>query len=166
MNKVFVKIMDFFDDIIDIFRKKEYYVIDYDLLNNYSIEFKEIQEEDLKRIQSIILKFQEAEQIDDSKANLYKDKAHIYLDIKELIREIKRTVHQDYRKTYFEAAKENWDFNYFLTSSDMIYNDVLLISNRLQDKSGEIGEIMYPVLAIKKHSQKYYLWNLLDDKED
>ncbi len=156
------KILNFFDSALDIFRKKEYYNIDYDSLNNYFVEFTELQEENLLKIQSIIEDFQEAEKLNDEKASLCESSSNIHSKIDELMIEIKKIIHEDYRETYFESSKENWNFNYFLTNSSMIYDDVLLISNRIQDKDEQLGDMIYPILAIKKYMKKFYLWNLLD----
>ncbi len=155
-----------FKKIKYFFRKKEYYATDYNSLNTYSIEFTEVNDVDLKNISDKILSFQESDSIENDKANLFVNEAIKFSTIENLMIDIKRIIEEDYRETYFEAKNENWIFNYFLSYPKMIYKDTLMISNRIQDVNGNIGDVIYPILAIRKYNGKYYLWNLLGKEVD
>jgi len=145
------------------FRKKEYYATGYDSLNSYSIEFTEVNEVDLKKIENVVSTFQEADTIDNDEVNLFKKESIRYSLIEDLIKNIEKAIIEDYRETYFEAINENWKFNYFLSYPEMIYKDTLLVSNRVQDVNGNIGDVIYPLLAIRKFNKEYYFWELGDN---
>lgn len=162
MIKFFVN--ELWDSFLELFRKKEYFPVDYNRLNSHSITFKEIGDDDLIKIRDVILNFSEAKSIDDKKSKLFETGALSFSNIENLMLTIKDTIIKDYRQTYFEALKENWDFNYFLSDSANIYNDVLLINNRLSyPEHFEKGVVMYSVLAIKKFKGKYYFWDLIEE---
>lgn len=152
------------DIFLEVFRKKEYFSIDYDSLNNYSIAFKEISNDDLIKIRNVILNFPEAEVLNDKKSKLFETDALSFSEIENLMIIIKDTISKDYKQTYFEALKHNWNFNYFVSNSFKIYDNVFLINNRLSyPKYMEKGTVMYSLLAIKKFKGKYYFWDLLED---
>lgn len=152
---------------LELFRKKEFYKIDNDRLKNeFSIVFKEITDDDLVRINKVITSFKIAEEIEDRKAKLYINDSVIYHNIDKLILGIKEIIKIDYRDTYFKSKKGGWDFQYYLNSSGGLYKDVLFLSNSMTYPNDEnYGNVIYHILAIKKDSDKYYLWDLLD-KED
>ena len=155
-----MKIIEWF---LELFRKKEFYQIDYNELNNFSVTFKEITDADLDKFRVIIIDFVEAEFIDDFKANLLEDVSLKFSDIDELMEKVKHTVIEDYQKTYFEANNNKWDFNYFVTNYEPMYQSSLFICNRLfYPSDNNRGEVMYPLLAVRKYCGKFYFWNLLE----
>jgi len=156
------------ESFLELFRKKEYYSVDYEELNTYSLEFTILDDSFLPRIKEIILQFNEAKILEDKSAELILNESISYKKIDSLLHNIKEIVSKDYSKTYFESSKNNWDFNYFLSYPKNIHKDVLFISNRIKKSLiiEEQSSIIYPILAIKKKSGKYYLWNLLDDYDN
>lgn len=155
--------MNIVNRFLELFRKKDFYVIDYNSLNNFSITFKEITDKDIDKLKHEIIKFKEASSIEEKKGNLFKDASIELQNIESLIEEVKNTITEDYRNTYFEAVQKKWDFNYFLTDYQQIYNNTLFICNRLKSSVDDsLGETMYPILAIRKFDKSYYFWNLLD----
>ena len=158
---------EFLKWIRGLFSKKRYYEISYDNLNEYSIEFKEPQIEHLELIKNVLVKVNDATRLDDDNNKLYQNEAKKIKSMDILLQEIKSNILMDYRKTYFESKAEDWDFNYFLTSSKEFYKDTLLIQNRLSYPiEYETGDIFYPVLSIKKYNGYYFLWNMLDLEEE
>lgn len=148
---------------LEIFRKKEYFEIDFNTLNNYSIVFREITENDLLKIKEVILKINDAEVIDDFKAELFSDKAIVFSNIDDLLNQIKNTVSEDFKDTFFEATSNNWTFSYFLTDSAKIYKDVIFVSNKLSyPEHVKKGDVIYSLLAIKKQKGNYFFWLLLE----
>ncbi len=159
--------MAFLDWLKELFRKKEYFEIEYDDLNSFSIEFVQFSDEIGESIKNVILEFEEANVIDDSQAQLFKHSSTQYDNIESLLFEIKNITLEDYRDTYFESQGENWKFNYFITDSHGIYKEILFLSNRLTyPNNDELGDVIYPVLAIKKKDGVFYLWNLLENGSD
>lgn len=148
--------------VLELFRKKQYYIIEYDLLNDFDIEFREFSYSIFQRIKEILQKYNFAEKIDDKKNELFKEDSVEIVNIDDLNQIIKKIVSKDFKSTYFEAINEGWDFNYFLTSGGKIYKDTLLISNRITSKDRKTGDVIYPIIAIKKYSKKFYLWDLTD----
>lgn len=155
--------MKIFDLLKKFMRKKDFYVLEYESLNNFSVTFKEITIEDINKLKLELVKFNEAISIDEKQAQLLKDTSIEFEDIENLILEITKTVSDDYRVTYYEAIQKKWDFNYFLTDYLKVYNNTLFVCNRLKSLvDNSLGETMYPILAIRKFNKKYYFWNLLD----
>ncbi len=155
--------MGFLNWFKEVFRKKEYYQAEYEVLNNFGIEFTGFSEDIEQKLKKVILEFKDAKQVNDPDTNLYVDSSKKFESLDDLYGELKNITLQDYRETYFEAQKENWDFNYFVTDSGKIYNDTLFISNKLSYlNDNSLGDVMYPVLAIKKCEGVFYIWNLLD----
>ena len=144
-----------------LFGKKEFYQTDYDSLSTYSIEFSQVKEIDLKKMSEIILDFNEGNSIENDKVSLSIDTVIKFSEINSLMKEVESIIKEDYRETYFEAKNENWNFNYFLSNPEMIYEETLMVSNRIQDANGNIGDVIYPLLAIRKYNNNFYLWNLL-----
>lgn len=156
--------MNFLKWFKEVFRKKEYYQAEYEVLNNFGIEFTGFSEDIEQKLKKVISEFKDAKQMNDSDSNLYVDSSKKFDSLDDLYDELRNITLQDYRETYFEAEKENWDFNYFVTDSHQIYSDTLFISNKLSyPNDSSLGDVMYPVLAIKKCEGIFYLWNLLDD---
>lgn len=159
--------INFFDSILEVFRKKEYYVVDYNELNTYSIEFKILDDLILSKIKDVIKNFQEARVLEDLSASLQLDEYIVYESIDSLLENIKRIISKDYSKTYFESIKNNWEFNYFLSYPSHSFSDVLFIYNRIRkNNEDEESSVFYSLLAIKKIKGKLYLWNLLDEYEN
>jgi len=155
--------MKFINRILEFFRKKDYYQVDFNDLNSYSIIFKEIEEKDLIKIKKVISEFPEVKSIYDKSKFMEKD-ALIFSDLENLMLTIKETISNDYKETYFESLKENWAFNYFLSDSNDIYKNVILINNHLSyPKTLNKGSVIYPLAAIKKFRGKYYFWDLLEE---
>ena len=102
--------------------------------------------------------------INDRKSKLFESDALVFTSFKELEVAFRDCINQDFKDTYFEANKENWSFNYFLTNSNGIYENTLLIYNKIHHNNDNLGDVMYPVLALKKYKKKLYLWNLLDNE--
>lgn len=148
----------------DLFRKKEFYHVNYEILKNeFSIIFKEVSDEDLSKIKDIVFNLNNTNKVQDTKAELYINDALIYENIDELITEIKHIITIDYKDTYFKSKNSGYDFKYFLNSSGGIYKDVLFLSNALTFPNNEdFGNVIYHLLALKKSQNIYYLWNLLD----
>jgi DNA-binding transcriptional regulator GbsR (MarR family) len=157
--------MNILNRFLELFRKKDFYVIDYNSLNNFSIAVNEIKDKDIDKLKYEIDKFKDASSIEEKKGNLFKDASIEIQNIERLIEEVKNTITEDYRTTNFEAVQKKWDFNYFLTDYQKIYNDTLFICNRLKSSVDDsLGETMYPILAIRKLGKRYYFWNLLDKR--
>ena len=159
-----MKIIEWF---LELFRKKEFYQVNNEgLKSEFSIAFKEVTEEDFSKIKQVIWSFKEADVIEDFKAELYIKDSVAYENLDDLILGIQEIIKVDYRDTYFKSKKNGWDFEYYLNSSNGLYKDVLFISNSMTYPNDEnYGNLIYQLLAIKKKSNKYYLWDLLD-KED
>jgi hypothetical protein len=150
--------------ILEIFRKKEYYQIDYRALSNLSVEFKEIDDSDLKKIEMIIVDLKEANSISDLKAKLFEKTATKFIDVTDLMEVVKQTLIDDYRKTYFEAIDKKWSFNYFVTTYEPLHKESLLICNRLYSSiDDDLGGVIYPLLAIRKYQESFYFWNFLEE---
>lgn len=159
--------MGFLNWFKEVFRKKEYYQAEYEVLNNFGIEFTGFSEDIEQRLKKVILEFKDEKQVNDPDSNLYTDSSKKFESLDDLYDELKNITLQDYKETYFEARKENWDFNYFVTDSGKIYNDTLFISNKLSYPNDDsLGDVMYPVLAIKKCKGTFYIWNLLEDDNE
>jgi len=152
---------------LELFRKKEFYEVDNESLKNeFSIFFRELSDDDLLKIKEIIISFKVAKEIEDNKAELYLNDSIVYANVDDLALGIKQIINIDYKDTYFKSMKNGWDFEYYLNSSGGLYKDVLFISNSMTYPNDEnYGNVVYQLLAIKKKSNKYYLWDLLD-KED
>jgi len=119
-----------------------------------------------QKIKEIIISFKVAKEIEDNKAELYLNDSIVYANVDDLALGIKQIINIDYKDTYFKSMKNGWDFEYYLNSSGGLYKDVLFISNSMTYPNDEnYGNVVYQLLAIKKKSNKYYLWDLLD-KED
>lgn len=160
--------MRLIEKVLDFFRKKEYYVLDYKVLNTFSISFRELTDIELDKIR-ILLEELKAKNVKDNKnEKLFLKEATTFLSVNLLLESIRKVVSQDYKKTYFEATSNNWDFLYFLTDYKPIYKDSLAICNKLSSSTDKNrGDIIYPILIIKKNkSNIYYLWNLLEDYEE
>ena len=156
--------MNLIEKFLELFRKKEFYEIDYDKLNTFSVSFKEVTDGDLEKIKDIIIKFNDAKFIDDKKLNLVKDTALKISNIDDLMEHIKITILKDYRKTYFEATEKKWEFNYFLTNFEPIHKDSLFISCKLSSSvNTSKGDVMYSILALRKVKGYFYFWSLLED---
>ena len=159
--------MKIIERFLELFRKKEFYELDNESLKyEFSIFFKEVSNEDLLRIKEVVKSFKVAKQIEDNKAELYIDDSVIYDDLDNLILRIREIIKSDYRDTYFKSIKNGWNFEYYLNSFGSLYKDVLFISNSMTYPNNEnYGNVIYHLLAIKKKSNKYYLWDLIE-KED
>lgn len=153
--------------LLELFRKKEFYEVDNESLKNeFSMFFRELSDDDLLKIKEIIISFKVAKEIEDNKAELHLNDSIVYANVDDLALGIKQIINIDYKDTYFKSMKNGWDFEYYLNSSGGLYKDVLFISNSMTYPNDEnFGNVVYQLLAIKKKSNKYYLWNLLD-KED
>lgn len=159
-----MKIAEWF---LELFRKKEFYQVDIEKLKKeFSITFKEVSDDDLLEIKKVIIHFEDAKSTEDFKAQLYTKDSVFHENIDDLILEINQIIKVDYKETYFKSKEEGWDFQYFLNSSGGAYGNTLFISNSMtypNDKN--YGNVIYHLLAVKKKSGKYYLWDLLE-KED
>jgi len=160
--------MKLIENFLDLFRKKEFYVLDYATLNTFSIFFKHLTDVEIYKIKNVLEELEDGKingKINDiKKENLSIENSNIYSDVNLLLEGIKEIINQDYKQTYFEAVNNNWDFLYFLTNYKPVYNNSLAICNRLSyslDKSK--GDVIYPLLVIKRSKGLYYLWNLLED---
>lgn len=152
------------EKFIEFFRKKEYYEAGFDELNTYNISFTNIQDEDIKKIGHVVDSFQAVKNINYPKANLFLKDSQSFSEMSDLLSEIKKIINKDYKKTYFEAQSKNWNFIYFLTNTNGIYSNTLLVSNELRNSNEEdSGAVIYPILAIRKSKSNYHLWNQLDD---
>ena len=159
-----MKVIEWF---LELFRKKEFYEVDsQSLKDEFSIVFKEVSSEDLAKIKEVVSTFRSAKKIEDIEAELYSNDAVVYSNMDDLILGVQEIIKVDYRDTYFESKKNGWNFEYYLNSSGGLYKDVLFISNSMTYPNDEnYGNVIYQLLAIKKKSNNYYLWDLLD-KED
>lgn len=160
--------MRLIEKVLDFFKKKEYYVLDYETLNTFSISFKELTDTELDKIKILLEGLKETNVRDNKKEKLLLEKATSFLSVNLLLESIRKVVSQDYKKTYFEAISNKWDFLYFLTNYKPIYKDSLAICNKLSSSTDKNrGDVIYPILIIKKNkSNIYYLWNLLEDYEE
>ncbi|WP_298143785.1 hypothetical protein [Flavobacterium sp.] len=150
--------------LLEFFRKKEYYQIDYRELNNLAIEFKEITNTDLGKIEKVITERKEANSISDLKAKLFERKATKFISMTDLMEAVNQTVIDDYRKTYFEAIENKWNFNYFVTTYNPLHKESMLICNRLFSAiDDDLGGVIYPLLAIRKYQGSFYLWNFVEE---
>ena len=155
--------MNIFEKVLEFFRKKEYYIVDYENLNTFSISFKELNENDLHKIKKVLFELNESLIIDDISNKLYKKDALEFSNIDSLLNYIKETIFQDYRKTYFEANNNGWDFLYFVTDNQPIYKNSIFVSIKISSLNKDIGEVIYPLLVVKKHKIKFYFWNLIEE---
>jgi hypothetical protein len=156
--------MRLLNSIANFFYNRGFYSVNYDELNNFDINFKEITKFDLDRIKIEVLKLIECKSIQDKKARLIETQSLKYAYVDELMNDISKIISCDYKKTYFEAINNNWNFNYFLTDMSHIYKNALLINNRITANNN--SEVIYSILVIKKFNGFYYLWNLLEDYEE
>lgn len=149
--------------IFEFFRKKEFSEVDFNVLDTYSINFKEVSDEILHKIKSVIINFREANILNCHDSDLLKSNAFEFSNIDDLLLKVRDVISEDYRETYFEANQENWIFNYFLSDGGNLKKDALLINNTLSyPEHFNLGTVTYSVLAIKKYKGKYYFWNLLE----
>ena len=156
--------MRLIEKFLDLFRKKEFYILDYKTLNTFSISFTHLTEIELYQIKTVLEELEDTNMNDIKKEKLLVEKSDTFSNIYSLLEGLKEVVSQDYKETYFEAVNNNWEYLYFLTNYKPIYKDSLTICNRLSyslDKNK--GDVIYPLLIIKKFEGLYYLWNLLED---
>ncbi|HET8735124.1 MAG TPA: hypothetical protein VFM69_00865 [Pricia sp.] len=153
---------------LDIFRKKDFYQVDYEILKNeFSITFREVSDNDLSKIKETIINSKDTEVIENDKAELYINNCVVYENIDDLISGIVQILKADYKDTFFKSKKFGWDFEYILNSFGGLYPSTLFISNSMTYPNDEdFGNVIYQLLAIKKKLNKYYLWDLLDREDE
>lgn len=152
------------DSFLNLFRKKEFYEINYEKLNTYDITFNTVTNEYLDKIKTVLLNFKNANYLDDKKSKLFEKDSIRYIEIEDLLKKINETILEDYRKTYFEAIENNWEFSYFVSDSANLYKNIILICNKLShaESSMNNGVVIYPLLAVKRFNGQYYFWGLLE----
>jgi len=127
--------------------------------NNLKIEFDSIDDKSLLDISIFIYdNLKSADSPDDKQNNLKEKKSTKPSNLAELIILIKERVTIDYKKNIVSKETGKWDFTYFLTiNSD---NDqTLTLYNNIQPYKREFGNLVYPLLSIRKNKESYFYWN-------
>ena len=148
--------MNIIEKIKEFFRKKEYIEIkDFDL-KKFDVRFKEIDEEKLIDISSYIkshlknsnnLKVREALNVNESQE---------FKKFNNLILKIDQIIKDDFKETFTQSEKMNWEFYYFLENK----NGNIFINNSLTKRDQTIGNVIYSLAIIRKFNNSYFLWEL------
>lgn len=155
--------MRLIEKILDLFRKKKFYVLDFTTLNTLNISFTSLSNLELKKIKSIVEHINDVELSNLYAEKLSSEKSKTFNNIEILMNVIKDVISEDYKQTYFDAINNNWDFEYFISDYKPVYKGSLAICNKLSHKFDKSrGDVIYPILIIKKYQKIYYLWDLLE----
>ncbi|HEY0092232.1 MAG TPA: hypothetical protein VGB43_07080 [Flavobacterium sp.] len=153
---------------MNLIQKIKSYFIKYDFCtwqdfhwDKYELKFDSLNEEILLDIGSFIKhNLNSSDQIGNERHRLKEDKSIQCASLDQLLPLIKDIITKDYKVTFNESIRYNWDFRYFV-SEHLQCENTICISNGLKSKSGSTGNCIYPLATIRKHNNTYFCWNHL-----
>jgi hypothetical protein len=148
--------MNIIEKIKEFFRKKEYIEIkDFDL-KKFDVRFKEIDEEKLIDISSYIRKHLNNSNNLKVEESLNENESQEFKKFDNLILKIDQIIKDDFKDTFTQSEKMNWEFCYFLENK----NGNIFINNSLTKGDQTIGNVIYSLAIIRKFNNSYFLWEL------
>lgn len=154
--------MNIFKKIKNYFSKDKFYALDDFEFKNPSLKFKILDDEILLDFTNYIdVNLNLSHNISDPKNNLKVNSSIRCDNINQLIKLIRQAIEFDYKESIEESKTANWDFEYFLNSS-FLNLETLCIYNRLFDKEKVTGDMIYPIVSIRKIDSLFYYWSHLD----
>lgn len=153
---------------MNLIQKIKSYFIKYDFCtrenfnwDRYDLKFSMLNEEILLDIGSFIKhNLGSSDQIGNERHRLKEDRSIQCKSLDQLLPLLKDIINSDYKETYDESIRYNWEFRYFV-SEHLQCENTICISNGLKSKNGTSGNCIYPLATIRKYDNSYFCWNHL-----
>jgi hypothetical protein len=148
--------MNIFKRIKEFISPSEYYSAENITFENPSLEFYQIDEETILNITKYSKEnISEAPKIEAK--NLKARQATEFKNINDLVIYMVKAIELDYK----EMVQEKWKFEYFMNNYFLDDNTTCIYS-KFTSSETEIGNMICPLISIRKFDEKYYCWTHID----